>query len=586
LEKEILQQQSSLGQLSRELDCLTSVEAAFGELSEAGGLSAAIDEFFNALQDLSAYPSQTIWQNQVVSTAGAMASQFRALGEFLTDLETQIRLEADNIVDQINLLTGQIADLNDEIERIEISGGQANNLRDERDQYITELSKLIGVQTQSMDNGVVNVMASGIPVVTGTSASELEVGLGAGDKMGIGITGSYSYVTDAQGGQLGGLLSLENSILSDIHDDLDTLAATIIQQLNQYHVQGVGSEGSFTQLTGWAMPSEDLADFDPPVTDGKIYIRVTDTSTGAVTRNEIDVDASTDTLTTIAAKISAVTGLTASVNSSTLTISADPNYTYDFLPAVLPEPTDSTLTAGTPPTISVSGIYTGAANDTLRFAVSGAGSVGNGTLTLEVRDGAGAGDVVATLNIGDGYAADDLLDLGNGVKISLSTGDFEAGDYFDVDVFASTDTSGVLAAAGINTFFSGSSALDIDVCSDIAATPGRVAASLGAEMTDNANAQRMAELQDQALSSLGNMSPAEFYDQLVTDMGQQISLKGLQVDNIEVVVLNLSNQQSDVSGVDINEEAAKLLIYEQMFQAMAKYLSTVQSSLYAVMEIL
>ncbi|MHC4388412.1 MAG: hypothetical protein ACYSX1_07370, partial [Planctomycetota bacterium] len=161
-----------------------------------------------------------------------------------------------------------------------------------------------------------------------------------------------------------------------------------------------------------------------------------------------------------------------------------------------------------------------------------------------------------------------------------------AGDYFDVDVFASTDTSGVLAAAGINTFFSGSSALDIDVCSDIAATPGRVAASLGAEMTDNANAQRMAELQDQALSSLGNMSPAEFYDQLVTDMGQQISLKGLQVDNIEVVVLNLSNQQSDVSGVDINEEAAKLLIYEQMFQAMAKYLSTVQSSLYAVMEIL
>jgi flagellar hook-associated protein 1 FlgK len=495
-------------------------------------------------------------------------------------------LEADNVVEQINLLTGQIADLNDEIEKIEISGGQANNLRDERDQCITELSELIGVQTQSMDNGVVNVMASGIPVVTGTSASELEVGLGAGDKMGIGIAGAYSYVTDAQGGQLGGLLSLENSILSDVHDDLDTLAATIIQQLNQYHVQGVGSEGAFTQLTGWAMASENLADFDPPVTDGKIYIRVTDTSTGAVTRNEIDVDASTDTLTTIAAKISAVTGLTASVNSSTLTISADPNYTFDFLPAVLPEPTDSTLTGGTPPTMSVSGIYTGTANDTLRFTVSGAGSVGNGTLTLEVKDGAGAGDVVATLNIGDGYAAGDLLDVGNGVKISLSTGDFGAGDYFDVDVFATTDTSGVLAAVGINTFFSGSSALDIDVCSDIAATPGRVAASLGTEMTDNTNAQRMAELQNQALSGLGNISPAEFYDQLVTDMGQQISLKELQVDNIEVVVLNLSNQQSDVSGVDINEEAAKLLIYEQMFQAMAKYLSTVQSSLWAVMEII
>ncbi|GAI66560.1 unnamed protein product, partial [marine sediment metagenome] len=93
-----------------------------------------------------------------------------------------------------------------------------------------------------------------------------------------------------------------------------------------------------------------------------------------------------------------------------------------------------------PPTISVSGIYTGTANDTFKFTVSGAGSVGNGSLTLEVKDDSGAGSVIATLNIGSGYDATPL-DIGNGIKISLSTdGDFGAGDNFEVKAWADTDT--------------------------------------------------------------------------------------------------------------------------------------------------
>jgi len=51
------------------------------------------------------------------------------------------------------------------------------------------------------------------------------------------------------------------------------------------------------------------------------------------------------------------------------------------------------------------------------------------------------------------------------------------------------------------------------------------------------------------------------------------------------MVKNLADQRSDISGVNINDEATKLLIFEQMFQAMAKYLSTVQSSLATIMEI-
>ena len=180
-----------------------------------------------------------------------------------------------------------------------------------------------------------------------------------------------------------------------------------------------------------------------------------------------------------------------------------------------------------------------------------------------------------------------MIDVGDsGIKIYFSTGDLVNGDSFSIDVFADTDTSGVLAAVGINTFFSGSSALNIAVCSDIAATPGRVASALGADMTDNVNALRMEALRDKAITSLNSMTPGEFYRQMATDIGQQLFVKQARKDNIESMVHNLGNQQSEISGVNINDEAAQMLVFEQMFKGMSKYLSTVQSLLLSLMEII
>jgi len=584
LEQEILRQESLLGQVSQEFVTLQTVENAFGELLEGSGLSAAIDNFFNALQDLSAHPTEVIWQNQIVTAAKTMAAQFRTLGEFLADLKNQIELEAKNTIEQVNILTNRIAELNDSIEKHEISGGKDNNLQDLRDQCIKELSSLVSIETQTRQYGVIDVYVAGTPVAIGASAMDLETGLKEDGKLGISVVGVNNFNINVQGGQLGGLLSLRNKLVSDIRDDLDDLATAMIQQINQYHVQGVGSTGSFTGLTGWWVTSEDLADFGSDVTDGNIYIRVTNTSTGAISRYAVPIVASTDSLTSIATYITSnVTGVTASVVSSKLHIQADANYKFDFLPAVLPEPTASTLT-GSPPSISVSGIYTGTTNDTFQFTVVGTGSVGNGTLQLEVRNG--AAELVSTLNVGAGYAAGDKLDIGNGIKISLSTGDLNASETFDVDAFADTDTSGVLAAVGINTFFSGSSALNIAVCSDIAATPGRVASALGADMTDNTNALRMEGLRDQTVTSLNSMTPGEFYRQMVTEIGQQLFVKQARKDNIESMVHNLGNQQSEISGVNINDEAARMLVFEQMFKGMSKYLSTVQSLLLSLMEII
>ena len=585
LQKEIFRQQSSLEQVSQELAMLRTVENLFGELSDGGGLSTALDGFFNALQDLSAHPAETIWQNQAITSAQTMAAKFKTLGQFLTSLESQISLEAENVTNQVNVLIGKIAELNHNINEQEISSGQAYNLKDQRDQCIVELSKLINVETESREYGVVDVSTNGIPLVVRTSVFELEVGIKENLDLGITVAGESNYNLDIQGGRLGALLSLKNDLIAGIHNDLNNLANAIIQQINQYHVQGVGSEGSFTELTGFSMISDNLADFEPPVSDGSIYIRVTNTSTGAVTRTEIPIDASTDSLTSIAAAITAITGLTASVYGFRLHIQADTGYEFDFLPSVLPTPTNSDFTGATsPPAISVSGIYTGTKNQTFTFTVSGSDSVGNGSLQITVTDG--DGNTVTTLNVGSDYAADDRLDIGNGIKIALGTGDLANGNTFEVDAFVDTDTSGVLAAAGINAFFSGSNASNIAVCSDISAAPGRIATALGEDMTDNNNALRMAALRNQAVSDLDSLTPGEYYRRLITDIGQQVSVKQMHQKNVEAMVQNLANQQNEISGVNINDEAARMLIFEQMFKAMAKYLSTLQSSLSTIMEIL
>ena len=591
LEKEILRQQSSLEQVSQELSMLSTVENAFGELSGSGGLSTALDDFFNALRDLSAHPAETIWQNQAVTSAQIMAAKFKTLGHFLTTLESQISLEAENVTNQINDLIGTIAELNHNINKQEISSGQAYNLRDQRDQCITELSKLISVETVSREYGVVDISTNGMLLVVNNSAFELEVGIDENLELGIAAAGGLNYNTDVQGGQLGALLSLKNDLIADIQNDLDNLANAIIQQINQYHVQGVGSEGSFTNLTGWVNESGDLSDFST-VAVGYTYIRVTNTSTGAVTRTQIDVnqDAASDTLTEIAGFINGagVANVTASVNSSNqLTISADTGYKFDFLPAVLPTATTDFAEAS-PPTVTVSGIYTGTSNDTLTFTVSGDGSVGNDdSLQLIVTDSTGT---IATVNIGSGYAVGDEITIGNtGIKIALSIGDLNQtieDDKFTVQVFGNTDTSGLLSAVGINTFFSGSNAQNIAVCADITANPKRVATALGEDMTDNNNALRIAALRDQAVTALNSMTPGEYYRRLITDIGQQVSVKQTHQKNIEVMVQNLATQQSEISGVNINDEAARMLIFEQMFKAMAKYMSTLQSVLSTVMEII
>ncbi len=582
LEREIISQKSSYDGVSQQLSTLSTIETSLGEFAQNGGLNAMMDAFFGALRGLAANPLDRAARNEVISSGEALASEFRRLGASLSDMNDQITLQAQQTTESINTLTSQIAELNGKIQDIEIGGNHANNLLDRRDQLLVELAQLSKIETQKGDNGVVNISISGLPVVVGAIAVDIGVTEQDDRTLGVAAAGSEGGGLNVEEGRLGGLLSLKNELLPELRNELDTLARGLIDRVNQYHAQGLGTEGSFTELVGLPMGNASLA--AAGVTDGDLYIRVTDTATGAVQRYQIAIDASgdpPDTLATIAGKIAALDGLNASVISSQLRIVAESGHTFDFIPAPLSEPTAETLTGTAPPAISISGNYEGTDNQTLTFTIVGTGAVGNGTLSVNVTDS--NDEMVATFNIGAGYSAGDPIQMSNGLKITLGQGDLNADDTFTVAVLASTDTSGFLAASGMNAFFSGDSAAEMGVCRAIIDNPNRIATAAGGDLTDNLAALKLSRIQDETNASLGGMTPGEYYHHVVASLSQDIALKQSQKDNIEAMIQSLVKQQSDISGVNVNDEAAQLLLFERMFQAAAKYLSSVQASLDALM---
>ncbi len=583
LENEILNQTSYLEKLDLEYNTLGNIENALGELySEEGGLNASMDTFFNAVEELTLHPDESIWQNQLLTSAEALAGQFRTLGSYLTEQENQLKLEADNNVNKVNSLINQIADFNDQIEKLERGGKSANSLKDRRDLCIKQLSEYISVETVERDFGVVDVSVSGISVVIGTSVNELKVGLNANDEFGFTVKGDDHYDPKVEGGRLGAFFDIINNKIADIREKLDTLASTVINKVNDIHVQGIGSAGSFTQLTGQVLETQDLSEIEPPVESGGFFITIKNTSSGEVSRHDIFINPSTKTVSDIVNEIDSLTGVNAKFESNRINISSASGYEFNFLPGVLPEPTDVSGMTSPVPDIEVGGIYEGDSNRNIDCTVMGSGEIG---VTEDLKIKVEIGGKTKIVNVGQGYAAGEPLDIGEGLTVSISDGTLNDGDIFKIKALADSDTSGFLSSVGLNTFFSGTGASDMKVCERIKDQPSLIATARSSIPGDNTNAHRISEVQNQAFSELNDMEMGNYYRKVVNDLGQEIEVRGIKKDSAEVIMKNLINQQGEVSGVDVNDEAARMLIFEQMFQGMSKYLQTLQNSMDTLMQI-
>jgi flagellar hook-associated protein 1 FlgK len=180
-------------------------------------------------------------------------------------------------------------------------------------------------------------------------------------------------------------------------------------------------------------------------------------------------------------------------------------------------------------------------------------------------------DLAAQLDAIDGLSAT-VTSTG---KLSLAT------ESEDVEFAFSGDTSGVLAALGLNTFFTGSSAGGLGVNDELKGidNAGKFAASLGGIGEDSQNAERLAPFLDQPLDAAGGASIADLYNQLINEVTQGSSIAQSVAEGFRVFEGTLQGQQQAVSGVSLDEEAIKMITLQRIYQASARYIQTISELL-------
>jgi len=321
---------------------LASVESTFGSLG-APGLTSTLDAFFTSLQSLANTPEDAIVRADVLTKAQTLTTQVTDMSQQLSDRQLAADKEIDPLLTKANTLLTQIADLNGRIARAELGATafQANDLRDQRDAKVTDLSKLIAVRQVATNNGGLMLQTPGGDfLVQNDVARQLKrVASGSGFAQ-IAFTDNAIPASGiTQGGQIGGLMTLRDDKLSKYITQLNSLAANLAFSVNQQHVNGTGTSTVSTYTSGQtatdpagntaAVDDDTNIPFASKIVTGAFNIYVLNADGTAVNTppgTSIAINVTTGTkLADIATAISAVNGVSASVSSGKLTIDGGAN---------------------------------------------------------------------------------------------------------------------------------------------------------------------------------------------------------------------------------------------------------------------
>ncbi len=212
-----------------------------GQHSIAEGLA----DLFNSFQSLSTSPTSITERQSVLLRAQSLANQLNRIDSRLGSLNTSLNNSLNSDVIEANGLIASIARYNDEIIQVENGApGSANDLRDLRQQKIEELSELVNLQTTEQPTGAVNLSIGGTSIIAGpTVLDTLETfDPGTGQLQLQTATGGTPLTLTA--GSIAGTIEARDGALTTLREDLNTLAATIITQINTVHGAGFSLSGS------------------------------------------------------------------------------------------------------------------------------------------------------------------------------------------------------------------------------------------------------------------------------------------------------------------------------------------------------
>lgn len=227
-------------------DILSQLEGVLGEPGDTG-LSAALDAFWISWDELSVSPNSDSARGTVRQRGEQVARMLNDHAARVDEVAAGTRSRLESSLLKLNGLTGELGALNAQIVNGEVSGRVASDLRDQRDRILDSLSELADVQVVERSNGSVGVFLSGNMLVDGASVQQLTVTSGVPVRF--AIAGS-SEPLHSIGGSLGATARVLNEDIPAVIEKLDTIAASLVQSVNDIH------------MTGWS-PAGDAAGADP-----------------------------------------------------------------------------------------------------------------------------------------------------------------------------------------------------------------------------------------------------------------------------------------------------------------------------------
>ena len=260
LDAQVRFQNGLFGRLDTMQKAFATIEGIFSELAgssanEAGavfsqssgvGLSGSLSRFFNAFQDLANNPESGSARAVIREEGQFLARTFLRLDDQLKNAQTDLESEFQRQVDQANALLDEIGTLNARVPSERFGGGGSSApLEDRRDNLIEELSKLVDISTREQDDGTVTVYQSGRILVDHAAVSSLgrrvEVeGDAAVSRLTLASTGEALTLN---GGSLKGIEEVRDTRIPDYLSALDSLASTLVSEVNQKHSAGYGLNG-------------------------------------------------------------------------------------------------------------------------------------------------------------------------------------------------------------------------------------------------------------------------------------------------------------------------------------------------------
>ncbi|MCA9162794.1 MAG: flagellar hook-associated protein FlgK [Planctomycetales bacterium] len=568
------------------LATLNQIESVF--TPGPGSLTDRTQKFFDELERLSANPGDVTQRGIVLRGAEALTDELHSSLSQLGSIKSSLRTEAEQLVRDLNSKADEIASLNKQIRIAEGGGANANDLRDRRDQLTNELAGIVDAELSTSGGGRGSVLLADRTLLIGEKSVNLGIATSPeGDT--ILVNSASGEQVSLTGGRLAGLFQSINEIVPEFENQLNEFSNGLIHQFNQTHATGVGASGPFEQLFGGravgdvtAPLAETATDF--PIAAGELTVTVTDAATGERRNTRLTIDPKTQSLDDVAALLNGVDHLEATVNSTSrkITLRAETGFGFDFTGQLETTPDLTAVTGTSLPQLA--GRYNGTANDTFAFTVVGTGNVGvTDGLSVEVRNG--NGDLLNTLDLGSTYAPGTEVEVSDGVRVSFGAGTLAAGDTFDASAIANSDTTGVLSALGLNEFFNGVSASDIEVDGALLNDPRRLAAARSTRPGDNDNVDRLISLRDEKLLRDGTRAFEGFLTETLGNIGDQVRDASLESDSLKASQQRITAEREAYSGIDPNEELVDLLKYQRAFEAASKTLSVMDELMRTTLDI-